>query len=409
MKVLCVFGEHNYGLRARGIGYEYANFIPALTALGHEVAFFESYDRSAYPDFVELNKCLLETIERESPDAILSVQSLYEVWTDTWRIIRESGTAATVNWATDDSWKYGEFSRYLAPVFDAFVTTYEDVMKRYHLDGHTNVMPSQWAASGRCLKEPLRAEECEHAVSFVGTADHSRVRWIEALKANGISVNCFGFGWPSGPVEASRIPEIHRRSRISLNFAGSREALPQGLFRRGKQIKARTFEVPGAGGFLLTEYVPGIEDWYGPGREVACFRTTQELEAQCRYYLRAPRERDHVAAAGYDRTRREHTYEHRLAKVLAFALQQRASRRITSKDGARLDWQAFQEAVRRHRRGPGVRGFATCLATVASAIWGPRRGPRAARRAVFEVSWRLAGDHTYSAGGLPGRMFYESS
>ena len=38
MKILCVFGRYAYGDPKRGEGYEHANFIPALQALGHEVS-----------------------------------------------------------------------------------------------------------------------------------------------------------------------------------------------------------------------------------------------------------------------------------------------------------------------------------------------------------------------------------
>jgi len=34
---------------------------------------------------------------------------------------------------------------------------------------------------------------------------------------------------------------------------------------------------------------------------------------------------------------------------------------------------------------------------------------RAARRLLFEISWRLGGRRTYSAAGLPGRLFYRES
>lgn len=47
------------------------------------------------------------------------------------------------------------------------------------------------------------------------------------------------------------------------------------------------------------------------------------------------------------------------------------------------------------------------LNKLCSTIWGPVRGSRAARRLVFELSWRLNGTNTYSAAGIPGRMFYE--
>lgn len=46
---------------------------------------------------------------------------------------------------------------------------------------------------------------------------------------------------------------------------------------------------------------------------------------------------------------------------------------------------------------------------LASQFWEPQRAPRAARRIMFELSWRLFGSHTYSAAGWPGRMFYREN
>jgi len=70
MKILCVFGQHNYGDPKRGLGYEYANFIPPLRNLGHEVVFFESLNKSEYKDYAELNRTLLNAVQREQPDVI---------------------------------------------------------------------------------------------------------------------------------------------------------------------------------------------------------------------------------------------------------------------------------------------------------------------------------------------------
>jgi spore maturation protein CgeB len=49
------------------------------------------------------------------------------------------------------------------------------------------------------------------------------------------------------------------------------------------------------------------------------------------------------------------------------------------------------------------------LVVTASLALGRRRGPRAARRLLFELSWRFAGSKTYGAAGLPGRLFYRES
>jgi spore maturation protein CgeB len=57
-----------------------------------------------------------------------------------------------------------------------------------------------------------------------------------------------------------------------------------------------------------------------------------------------------------------------------------------------------------------VLGAATgLLSAMCTVLWGRARGPRAARRLVFEASWRVAGRRTYSAAGIPGRFFYRSS
>lgn len=411
MRILCVFGQHNYGNPQRGESYEYTNFVPTLRQLGHEVLFFESWNRACYSGFEGLNRMLLQTVEREQPEIVFSVLLHYEVWLETWQVLRDAGIAATVNWATDDSWKYAQFSRLVAPSFHAFTTTYPSAYDRYQADGLRRVLLTQWAANEAGLQPPLAAAECRYPVSFVGTAHGERKGWIEALRQQGLEVACFGYGWPQGPVAAEEIPRIIRQSAISLNFANSPSRWRIGPFRQANQIKARTFEVPGAGGFLLTEWADNLDLYYTPGQEIEIFQGVGELAEKIRYYLAHPHARDAIAQAGFERTCTEHTYQQRLSQVLDFALQQReayfASCKFTS--SGRIDWQKFEAAVQRHPLDSKTRFLKRTLEMICSAIWGPVRGPRAARRLVFELSWRLAGAQTYSAAGLPGRMFYPAS
>ena len=79
MKILCVFGRHAYGDPARGEGYEYVSFMPALRSLGHEVALFDCFDRAAYRDFAELNRAFLTAVERARPQLIFCVLMGYEL------------------------------------------------------------------------------------------------------------------------------------------------------------------------------------------------------------------------------------------------------------------------------------------------------------------------------------------
>jgi spore maturation protein CgeB len=411
MRILCVFGQHNYGDPGRGEGYEYTNFIPAMRQLGHEVLFLESWNRSCYRNFQNLNESLLRTVEQWQPDLIFSVLVHYEIWLETWEILRDAGIAATVNWATDDSWKYAQFSRLVAPAFHAFITTYPNILARYRRDHISNVLLSQWAASGAGLQPPKPANECRYQVSFVGTAHGKRQAWVKALHERGIEVACFGHGWPQGPVASADIPRIIQNSVISLNFANTPSSWPASPFRQENQIKARTFETPGAGGFLITEWANGLEQYYIPDQEIVCYKGLDDLAGKINYYLARPAERDGIAWAGYERTRCDHTYDRRLAEVLNFALRQRdqyfARQGLTA--SGKVDWARFNAVAQQHVLDRCLALLRRSLVAVCSRIWGPVRGPRAARRLSFELSWRLAGAHTYSAVSWPARMFYYES
>ncbi|MFZ5455044.1 MAG: CgeB family protein [Pseudomonadota bacterium] len=402
MKLLCVFGRHNYGDPARGEGYEYSNFLPALRALGHEVHHFESWDRDAHADFAALNTALIDQVEALRPDLLFCVLMGYEVWTETLASVRDAGVPV-LNWGTDDSWKYAQFSRFVAPEVDLWVTTAHEAMEAAGRDGLDNFCLSQWAASGGRSCEPLSAEQCAYDLSFVGSAYGNRGRWIRRLHEHGLNVECFGQGWPNGPVDAERIPELYRRSRISLNFGDS------GLQWRGlkpyrsRQIKARVFEVPAAGGVLLTERADRLGDYYDCGREIETFADEQDLIKRARALLGDPRRRDAMAWAGYRRTLAEHLYERRFAPLLDSCV------RVERLERHPIDRAALARAVRAHRSNLGLQALRAALVWPMQRMWGERRGTRAARRLLFELSWRLCGAATYRASGLPGRLFYRDS
>lgn len=401
MKILCVFGQHNYGDPRRGEGYEYSNFLPALRALGHEVHFFESWNRDCYSGFETLNRALLESVEQLRPDVLFCVLLGYEVWLETLHMVRDSGTAI-LNWGTDDSWKYPQFSRYVAAETDLWASTSHEAWRTAHDAGLGQFELTQWAASGSRTHEPLPAGQCRHAVSFVGSAYGNRMEWVERLARHDIAVECFGQGWPSGPVAAEQIPTIYRESVVSLNFGDSGLQWRGLRAYRSRQIKARVFEVPAAGGCLLTETADHLGDYYRTGTEIEIFAGEEELVSRIRALLDNPEKRDAMAWAGYRRTMAEHLYE---ARFVALLEKCRAKRRAH----APMDFERFAAVAASHHVSASLRGLRAVWVLPFRLIWGAQRGPRAARRALFELYWRLCGARTYSARGLPGRLFYQES
>jgi spore maturation protein CgeB len=393
MKILCVFGQYQYGDVTRGISTEYASFVPALTAAGHTVVLFDSWNRLAYQDFAELNAALLETVAREQPNVMLFVPMLAEVWLETLEIIKARGDVISICWTTDDSWKYDQQSRFIASAFHVIATTYPEVVEKYRRDGFEHVFLTQWAAAAAHLAPPLPAAQCRFGVTFVGAMHGNRRERIAHLQRKGVDVECFGYGWPNGPVSSERMLEIIRQSVISLNFANS-----QGP----NQIKARIFEVPGAGGFLLTENAPGLARYYRVGEEIDSFADASELESKARQYLEDRLRRDEMATLAFERTSREHTYERRLKDLLAFASAQKE--RFDS-EGRQPPAPDFPAALAAHRIGAIHQVLRRILLAVTTTLVGRCRGRRMARRALYELSWRFAGAKTYRASGLPGRLF----
>jgi len=406
MKILCVLSKFAYGKPERGENYDYVHFLPALERMGHEISFFDSGDRHSYRDFSELNAALLEQVDRFRPDVIFCVLMHYEIWIETLDLIRNNSPSAIVNWGTDDSWKFTQASRFFAAHVDLHVTTSRMAENRALSAGLANVTLSQWAASTGDLAEPRSANECRYEVSFVGNLYGYRRAWISRLRDSGIEVVSFGHGSEGGVINAREIPAIYNNSFISINFSGAGDAAFKGMGSTGRQIKARTFEVPGAGGFLLTEAAPDLERYFADGREIAVFETPADLIAKAKYFRDNPSERNRIARAGHLRTREQHTYEKRFAEILARLQPVLDERRHQAWAVRTAD---LAVPIAQHRANRAVAWFRQFLIAPFSLLFGKERGVRAARRFLYEMSWRICGEGTYRARGLPGRLFYGES
>ncbi len=81
-------------------------------------------------------------------------------------------------------------------------------------------------------------------------------------------------------------------------------------------FNARLFEAAGCGAFQIADWKPGLHTCFEPEKEVVTFQTMGELKKKVRYYLDHDRERQEIADQAYARAHREHTYAHRLTRLL---------------------------------------------------------------------------------------------
>jgi len=81
-------------------------------------------------------------------------------------------------------------------------------------------------------------------------------------------------------------------------------------------VNQRVFDVPACGAFLLTDYQKSIDELFDAEKEIVIFRDREEIPGLVKYYLNNPEKREAIARKGMERVLQEHTYKHRLVKMI---------------------------------------------------------------------------------------------
>lgn len=83
-------------------------------------------------------------------------------------------------------------------------------------------------------------------------------------------------------------------------------------------ISDRIFEITGRGGFLIMPHIEGIDDLFEDGKEIVTYEygDFKQLEYLIDYYLEHDAERERIRKAGFERTKRDHTYANRWDTIL---------------------------------------------------------------------------------------------
>jgi len=87
----------------------------------------------------------------------------------------------------------------------------------------------------------------------------------------------------------TELPRLYASAKININIFHA-----QCL----KGLNPRVYDVLACGGFLLTQYNPGIENEFEIGRDLDVFHTREDLKEKIEYYLDRPEERAAIAHCG---------------------------------------------------------------------------------------------------------------
>lgn len=314
---------HTYGDPKREYSYEYFNFYQSLRQMGHDVELFDYMGEIREHGRDGMNRRLLQLAAESRPD--VAIFSLYTDQFDVQVVNELRRHTRTFCFFHDDTWRV-EYSRYWAAQFDYFSTPDLHGELKYHEIGLPNAIYFPFGCNEAVFHRLDLPKKYD--VSFVGAWHPYREWLIRRVRKAGISVKVAGFGWPDGEINQDNMVRMFNESRINLNLSNSASwdarylaSSLRGCINRLRspksveQLKARIFEVNGCGAFQLSYYVEGLANCYDLDREVVVYTDVGDLIEKIRFYLAHDELRQSIAASGYERTLRDHTFARRFQSV----------------------------------------------------------------------------------------------
>lgn len=216
---------------------------------------------------------------------------------------RDGGLATDTFWQTQ--WVFSpEGSRQSQDAFQAL-----GINQRY--------LPAAVFEDDCYLAEPV--EKFRHDIVFVGGGvTYAHPEW-QPYRASLMKflTETYGdrfrkYGHPERTVRGHELNQLYASAKIIIGDTLCKDFTDYNYF------SDRQFEVTGRGGCLLMPYIAGVTDFFRDREEAVfySFGNWVQLKNLIDYYLVHNDEREAIRLAGYERTKREHTYTQRMTVML---------------------------------------------------------------------------------------------
>ena len=206
--------------------------------------------------------------------------------------------------ALSDPEVYEPATRHIAPNFDFFLTNDPGCLPGYREAG-VNAGRLPVGVLDDFFKPAAVRPELICDVLFMGEAYACRIEPVRALIEH-FDVHVYGEAWEEHGIR-SRGAIYGDDSLAALRSARSSVVLSR--TRSGHEIvKVGVFNFLAAGGFVVTEHLPELENYFDVGRELITFKSTAEMVERIQYFLTHPDERQEIVEKGRDRVLRDYTW-----------------------------------------------------------------------------------------------------
>ncbi|TFE27854.1 CgeB family protein [Cohnella luojiensis] len=269
------------------------------------------------------------------PDAVLVMNGLHVFPPDHLEqidAIRNMGIPSVI-WFVDDPY-ITDVTVEVAPHYDYIFTHERSCLPLYQSVGCTQVHHLPLAAHFGLFKPMQVPHEYRTDICFIGAAFWNRVQLFDEIAPylQDKRVLIGGSQWERMThypllqrfvqdrwIKVPETVQYYNGAKIVINLHRTTEAGKDNFNGRSwpaESINPRTFEMAACGTLQLTDLRSELPEHYSIGSEIAVFHNAKHLIEQIDYYLTHEQERLQVAARGYRRTKKHHTFEGRIRKLL---------------------------------------------------------------------------------------------
>lgn len=105
----------------------------------------------------------------------------------------------------------------------------------------------------------------------------------------------------------SKMPQVFAKTKVNLNISLK-------TIRTG--IPLRVLDIMGCGGFVISNYQEEIAEYFQIGQECEVYENLEDLVVKTEFYLHNEELRNQIAMAGFEKVKRDFSFEDRIRKIL---------------------------------------------------------------------------------------------
>ncbi|OGR02053.1 MAG: hypothetical protein A2520_03155 [Deltaproteobacteria bacterium RIFOXYD12_FULL_53_23] len=308
----------------------------ALQRAGHEVYPFDyrAYGIPSrirkYNKYIEdvglykINRDFTRLVEEIRPDMLLMLHG-FTITASTLQNLKEKYGMITVNWLCDYPREF-DIACHYASLFDHFLVSGSDALRRLRLAGHKNVHLFPFACEPLYHKpvelSAAEAQQLRSDICFVGSMYPGRMRMLEKISDFDIAI--WGPRWKEemgesplrhsvrgGSLDVEEWVKVYGATKIALNNISSFAPYVDNM------MNTRVFEIMACKKLQLVDTRDDILMAFTSGDELVCYSSIDELRSQIVYYLEHPEKAQEIAESGYRKVMQLHTYDHRVQELMA--------------------------------------------------------------------------------------------